>query len=174
MAIYQLGDHVPRLAAGAWVAEGADVIGNVELGEGASIWFGTVLRADNEPMIIGRRSNIQDGSVLHSDPGSPLIVGDDVTVGHQVMLHGCSIGDGSLVGIKAVILNGARIGKHCLVGAGSLVPEGKVYEDGWLIMGTPAKAVRQLTPEQLEGLKHGAEHYVENAQRFASTLKRIE
>ena len=150
MAIYQLGDHVPRLAAGAWVAEGADVIGNVELGEGASIWFGAVVRGDNEPLIIGRRSNIQDGSVLHSDPGSPLIVGDDVTVGHQVMLHGCSIGDGSLV------------------------PEGKVYEDGWLIMGTPAKAVRQLTPEQLEGLKHGAEHYVENAQRFASTLKRIE
>jgi len=174
MAIYQLGDHVPRLEAGAWVAESADVIGHVELGEGANIWFGTVLRADNEPMIIGRRSNIQDGSVLHSDPGSPLIVGDDVTVGHQVMLHGCSIGDGSLIGIKAVILNGARIGKHCLVGAGSLVPEGKVYEDGWLIMGTPAKAVRQLTPEQLEGLKHGAEHYVENAQRFASTLKRIE
>jgi len=132
------------------------------------------VRGDNEPLIIGRRSNIQDGSVLHSDPGSPLIVGDDVTVGHQVMLHGCSIGDGSLIGIKAVVLNGAHIGKHCLVGAGALVTEGKVFEDGWLIMGTPAKAVRPLTPEQLEGLRHGAAHYVENAQRFASTLKRIE
>jgi len=174
MAIYQLGDHVPRLEAGAWVAESADVIGHVELREGASIWFGSVVRGDNEPLIIGRRSNIQDGSVLHSDPGSPLVVGDDVTVGHQVMLHGCSIGDGSLIGIKAVILNNARIGKHCLVGAGSLVTEGKVFEDGWLIMGTPAKAVRPLTPEQLKGLRHGADHYVENAQRFASTLKRIE
>ena len=174
MAIYQLGDHVPRMAAGAWVAESADVIGHVQLDEGASIWFGAVLRGDNEPLIVGRGSNIQDGSVLHSDPGSPLTVGVDVTVGHQVMLHGCSIGDGSLIGIQSVILNGARIGRHCLVGAGSLVTEGKVFEDGSVIMGTPAKVVRRLTPEQIAGLKHTAEHYVENARRFAAMLKRIE
>jgi carbonic anhydrase/acetyltransferase-like protein (isoleucine patch superfamily) len=173
MAIYRLGDRTPRLASGAWVADSADVIGHVELGEGANVWFGAVLRGDNEPLVVGPRSNIQDASVLHSDPGSPLVIGADVSVGHQVMLHGCSIGDGSLIGIQAVILNGARIGKHCLVGAGSLVTEGKAFEDGWLIMGSPAKAVRPLTPEQIEGLGHIAQHYVENAQRYASTLERV-
>ncbi len=174
MAVYQLGDQQPRIGAGAWVADSAQVMGNVELHADANIWFGSILRGDNDPLVIGARSNIQDASVLHSDPGWPLVIGADVSVGHQVMLHGCSIGDGSLIGIQSVILNGARIGKHCLVGAGSLVTEGKVFEDGWLIMGTPAKAVRPLTPEQIEGLMRTAAHYVENARRFAAGLKRIE
>jgi len=173
MAIYQLGDVAPRVPESAWVADSADVIGNVILGEGTSIWFGAVLRGDNEPLTIGRGSNVQDGSVLHSDPGFPLQIGEDVTVGHQVMLHGCTIGDGSLIGIHAVVLNGARIGRNCLVGAGALVTEGKEFPDGSLIIGSPAKAVKQLSPEQLAGLQHGGPHYVANAARYRAGLKRI-
>jgi carbonic anhydrase/acetyltransferase-like protein (isoleucine patch superfamily) len=173
MAVYQLDEHVPQLAPGAWVADSAQVIGNVQLGENASVWFGAVLRGDNEVLRVGRNSNIQDGSVVHSDPGFPMTLGDDVTIGHQVMLHGCTIGDGSLVGIHAVVLNGARIGRYCLVGAGSLVTEGKEFPDGSLIMGTPARVVRPLTPEQLAGLARGAVHYVENARRYAAGLRKI-
>jgi carbonic anhydrase/acetyltransferase-like protein (isoleucine patch superfamily) len=173
MAIYQLDDDSPRIAPTAWVADSAQVIGRVELAEGASIWFGAILRGDNEWMRIGRGSNVQDGSVLHSDPGFPLTLGEDVTVGHQVMLHGCTIGDGTLVGIQAVVLNGAKIGRSCLIGAGSLVTEGKEFPDGSLIMGSPARLVKQLAPEQFERLKHGASHYVENAQRYRTGLKKI-
>ncbi|HOF52225.1 MAG TPA: gamma carbonic anhydrase family protein [Rhodoferax sp.] len=173
MAIYELDTIAPRLADSAWVADSAQVMGNVELGEDASVWFGAVIRGDTEVIRIGQRSNIQDGSVLHADIGKPLTIGDDVTVGHKVMLHGCTIGDGSLVGIGAVVLNGARIGKGCIVGAGSLVTEGKEFPDGSMIMGSPAKVVRTLTPEQQQGLVMSAVHYVDNARRFKVGLHKL-
>ena len=173
MALYQLDQHTPRLAPGAWVADSAQVIGNVTLAEDASVWFGAILRGDTEPLVVGRGSNVQDGSVVHADVGFPVTIGEDVTVGHQVTLHGCTIGDGSLIGIQAVVLNGARIGRNCLVGAGALVTEGKEFPDGSLIVGSPAKAVKQLTPEQMERVRHGAKHYVENAARFRAGLVKI-
>jgi carbonic anhydrase/acetyltransferase-like protein (isoleucine patch superfamily) len=173
MAIYALDGAAPKIADSAWVADSAQVMGDVVLAEDASIWFGVVIRGDTETIRIGRGSNIQDLSVLHADHGMPLTVGEDVTVGHQVMLHGCTVGDGSLIGIGAVVLNGAKIGKGCLVGAGSLVTEGKEFPDGSMILGSPAKVVRQLTPEQLEGLRQSAKHYVDNAQRFRTGLKKI-
>ena len=174
MAIYELGGMAPRVADTAWVADSAQLIGNVVLGEGASVWFGTVVRGDTECITIGAGSNIQDASVLHADAGQPLVVGERVTVGHQVMLHGCTIGDESLIGIGAVVLNGAKIGKNCLVGAGALVTEGKEFPDGSMIIGAPAKAVRELTPEQIEGLRQSARHYIENARRFKRGLRRID
>lgn len=173
MAIYELDGISPRIAESAWVADSAQVMGNVELADDASVWFGTVIRGDTEVIRIGARSNIQDASVLHADIGKPLTIGEDVTVGHKVMLHGCTIGDGCLIGIGAVVLNGAKIGKGCLVGAGSLVTEGKEFPDGSMIMGSPAKVVRQLTPEQVEGLRLGAQGYVGNARRFRTGLSRI-
>ncbi len=173
MAIYALGARTPEISESAWVADSAQVIGDVALAQDVSIWFGAVLRGDTEHMRIGRGSNIQDGSVLHADVGKPLTVGEHVTVGHKVMLHGCTIGDGSLIGIGAVVLNGARIGRHCLVGAGALVTEGKEFPDGSMIIGAPAKAVRQLTPEQIEGLRDSARGYVENARRYKTSLAKI-
>ncbi|HRC37410.1 MAG: gamma carbonic anhydrase family protein [Rubrivivax sp.] len=173
MAIYQLGDDAPRIAATAWVADNAQVIGRVELADDASVWYGAVLRGDNDRITVGARSNVQDGSVLHADAGFPLTLGADVTVGHQAMLHGCTVGDGSLIGIQAVVLNGATIGRRCLVGAGAVVTEGKEFPDGSLILGAPAKAVRSITPEQVERLRFGALHYVENAERHRRQLKRI-
>jgi carbonic anhydrase/acetyltransferase-like protein (isoleucine patch superfamily) len=173
MAIYQLGDDVPQIDDTAWVADSAQVMGAVTLAENASVWFGAILRGDTEHITIGRNSNVQDGTVIHSDRGFPTTLGEDVTVGHQVMLHGCTVGDGSLIGIQAVVLNGAKIGKGCLVGAGALVTEGKEFPDGSMILGSPAKVVRQLTPEQVEGLRKSALHYVENAQRFKTGLKKI-
>ena len=173
MALYELDGTTPRVAESAWVADSAEVMGNVVLGEDASIWFGAVLRGDNETLSIGSGSNVQDGSVLHSDLGQPLTIGERVTVGHKVVLHGCTVGDESLIGIGAVVLNGARIGRHCLVGAGALVTEGKEFPDGSMILGSPAKAVRQLTPEQIEGLRKSAQTYVANARRFRAGLHRI-
>ena len=173
MALYQLDDHAPRLAGSAWVADSAQVIGQVELGEDASVWFGAILRGDTEPLRIGRGSNVQDNSVLHADAGFPTTLGEYVTVGHQVMLHGCTIGDGSLIGIQAVVLNGAKIGRNCLVGAGALVTEGKEFPDGSMIIGAPARVVKSLTAEQIEGLRRSAEHYVANAKRFKAGLKQI-
>lgn len=173
MAIYELDGTAPRIAASAWIADSAQVMGNVELADDCSVWFGTVIRGDTEEIRVGRGTNIQDGSVLHADRDKPLHIGEDVTVGHQVMLHGCTVGDGSLIGIGAVVLNGAKIGKGCIVGAGALVTEGKEFPDGSMILGSPAKAVRSLTPEQQEGLRWSARHYVENAQRFRSGLKKI-
>ena len=173
MAIYELDGVAPRVHATAWVAESAQVMGSVELGEGASVWFGTVVRGDTECITIGAGSNIQDASVLHADHGQPLVVGERVTVGHQVVLHGCTIGDESLIGIGAIVLNGAKIGKNCLVGAGALVTEGKEFADGSMILGSPAKAVRQLTPEQMAGLQQSAQHYMDNARRFRDGLKKI-
>ena len=173
MALYQLDEHQPRLGAGAWVADTAQLIGNVVLAEDASVWFGAILRGDTELLSIGRGSNVQDGSVLHADLGYPVTLGENVTVGHQAVLHGCTVGDGSLVGIQAVVLNGARIGRHCLVGAGALVTEGKEFPEGSMIIGSPARVVRQLTPEQIAGLLRSAEHYVENARRFRGGLVRV-
>jgi carbonic anhydrase/acetyltransferase-like protein (isoleucine patch superfamily) len=173
MAIYELDGVAPEVAESAWVAGSAEVMGNVRLAEDASVWFGAVVRGDCESISIGEGSNIQDASVLHADLGKPLVVGRHVTVGHQVMLHGCTIGDESLIGIGAVVLNGAKIGRNCLVGAGALVTEGKEFPDGSMIIGSPAKAVRQLTPEQIEGLRRSAQHYVDNARRFKSGLRKL-
>ena len=173
MAVYALDDLTPELAESAWVAEGAQVMGNVRMAADASVWFGSVVRGDTETISIGEGSNIQDGSVLHADHGKPLTVGKHVTVGHQVMLHGCTIGDESLIGIGAVVLNGAVIGRHCLVGAGALVTEGKTFPDGSLIIGSPARVARQLTPEQIEALRRSAQHYIENARRYREQLARL-
>ncbi|MGE0349958.1 gamma carbonic anhydrase family protein [Hydrogenophaga sp.] len=173
MAIYELDGVAPRVADSAWVADSAQVMGNVVLAKDSSVWFGAVLRGDTETITVGRGSNIQDGSVLHADVGFPTTVGENVTVGHQVMLHGCTIGDESLIGIGATVLNGAKIGKHCLVGAGSLVTEGKTFPDGSMIMGSPARVVKTLTPEQIEGLRRSAGHYIENAARYRQGLKKI-
>ena len=173
MAIYRIDNDTPRIAPTAWVADSAQVMGRVELHDNANIWFGAVLRGDTEQMTIGRASNVQDGSIVHSDFGFPTVLGERVTVGHQVMLHGCTIGDGSLIGIQSVVLNGARIGRHCLVGAGSLVTEGKSFPDGSLIVGRPARVVRALTEEQIAEIEKIAAHYVENARRFAAGFVRI-
>jgi carbonic anhydrase/acetyltransferase-like protein (isoleucine patch superfamily) len=173
MAIYQLGEHVPDVAGSAWVADSAQVIGRVTLAEDASVWFNATLRGDSEHLSIGRGSNIQDGSVLHADAGFPLVLGEGVTVGHQVMLHGCTVGENSLIGIGAVVLNGARIGRNSLVGAGALVTEGKEFPDGVLIVGSPAKVVRELSPAQIEGLKASARHYIDNSRRYSTGLKKI-
>lgn len=173
MAIYELDGVAPQVHTQAWVAPSAQVMGQVSVGAGASIWFGTVVRGDTERITIGADSNIQDASVLHADAGQPLVIGERVTVGHQAMLHGCTVGDESLIGIGAIVLNGAKIGKNCLVGAGALVTEGKEFPDGSMILGSPAKVVRQLTPEQIEGLRQSAQHYKTNAQRFAKTLRTL-
>ena len=173
MAVYQLDDRIPQIDPSAWVAESAQVMGAVTLGANASVWFEATVRGDTEHIHIGAGTNIQDGSVLHADYGRPLTIGQNVTVGHMVMLHGCTIGDESLIGIGAVVLNGAKIGKNCLVGAGSLVTEGKEFPDGSMIMGTPAKVVRQLSTEQIEGLRQSAKHYIDNAHRFKVGLKKI-
>ena len=173
MAIYQLDDLSPAIHDSAWVADSAAVMGNVTLSEDSSVWFGVVIRGDTETITVGKGTNIQDNSVLHADHGMPLVIGENVTVGHQVMLHGCTIGDGSLIGIQAVVLNGAKIGKHCLVGAGALVTEGKEFPDGCMILGSPAKALRQLTEAQIEGLKMSAQHYIDNARRYKAGLKKL-
>ena len=174
MALYELDGVVPQVPASAWVADSAQVMGRVALGEDASVWVGAVVRGATDSITIGAGTNIQDASVLHADFGKPLVVGARVTVGHQVMLHGCTIGDESLIGIGAVVLNGAKSGKNCPVGAGALVPEGKEFPDGSMIIGSPAKAVRELTPEQIEGLRQSALHYIENARRFKAGLRRID
>ena len=173
MAVYELDGMAPKLAEGAWVAESAEVIGQVELGENASIWYGCVLRGDTEWIRIGKNSNVQDLSVLHADFGVPLTIGDNVTVGHQVMLHGCTIGEGSLIGIQAVVLNHAKIGRNSIVGAGSVVPEGKEYPDNSLIIGSPAKVIRTLDAGQIAKFQTIPQHYVENARRHGGKLKKI-
>ena len=176
MPIYALGDLVPTLPESGrlWVAPDAHVIGRILLGEDVGIWFGAVLRADNEPMTVGARTNIQEGAMLHSDPGAPLTVGADVTVGHHAILHGCTVGDGSLIGMGSTVLNRAVIGRHCIVGANALVTEGKVFPDFSLIVGSPAKVVRTLDPSAAEGLLASARNYVANARRFAGGLRRID
>ena len=171
MPLYALGDLSPSLGEGAWAAPSADLIGDVRLGARASVWFGAVIRADNTPIIIGEESNIQDGAVGHSDPGAPLTIGKRVTVGHQAILHGCSVGDLALIGMGARVLNGAVIGDRCLVGAGALVTEGKVFEPGMLIVGSPARALRALKQEELAALELSAAHYAEKAAHYATALR---
>jgi carbonic anhydrase/acetyltransferase-like protein (isoleucine patch superfamily) len=173
MAVYQLDELTPTIDNSAWVADNAQVMGQVAMGPHSSVWFSSVVRADTAKITIGEGTNIQDGSVLHVDNNMPLTIGNHVTVGHMVQLHGCTIGDESLIGIGAIVLNGAKIGKNCLVGAGSLVTEGKEFPDGSMIMGTPAKVVRELTPEQIEGLRRSAQHYMQNAARYKVGLKKI-
>ncbi|UTW49867.1 gamma carbonic anhydrase family protein [Bacterioplanoides sp. SCSIO 12839] len=171
---YQLGDLIPERGEQVFVADNASVIGNVRLLEQSNVWFNAVLRGDNEPITVGAQTNIQDGSVLHSDPGYALTLGTGVTVGHKVMLHGCTVGDYSLIGINAVVLNGAKIGKHCIIGANALVPEGMEIPDGSLVVGSPAKIKRQLSDGQKKMLEASAAHYVHNAQRFSQQLKPLE
>ncbi|MFT4914045.1 MAG: carbonic anhydrase/acetyltransferase-like protein (isoleucine patch superfamily) [Brevundimonas sp.] len=175
MTVYALADKKPQLPSDGeyWIAPNATVIGDVTLKPGASVWFGAVVRGDNDPITIGRDTNIQDGSVLHSDPGEPLTIGDNVTVGHMVMLHSCAIGDNTLIGIGSVILGRARIGNNCLIGANTLITEGKVIPDNSLVMGQPGRVVRQLEPGQIEALKASAAHYVQNWRRYAGTLKPV-
>ena len=173
MPVYRLGNAEPQIHPTAWVADNAVLIGRVVLGPGASVWYGAVLRGDNEPITIGANSNVQEGTVMHTDPGCPLTVGEGVTIGHQAMLHGCTVGDGALIGIQAVVLNRAVIGARCLVGAGALVTEGKQFGPEQLIVGSPAVAKRALTPEQIAGLAFSARNYTERAQRYRETLVRV-
>ena len=175
MTIYSLADKKPQLPPEGeyWIADNAVVIGDVILKSGASVWFGVTIRGDNERITIGENSNVQEGTVMHTDMGYPLVIGKGVTIGHQAMLHGCTVGDGSLIGIQAVILNGAKIGKGCLVGAGALVTEGKEFPDNSLILGTPAKVVRTLTEEDLLRLQANAASYVARGQMFKAQLKKI-
>ena len=173
MAIYQLGEHAPEIDASSFVADTASVIGKVSLHANSSVWFGVTIRGDNERITIGENSNVQEGTVMHTDMGYPLDIGKNVTIGHQAMLHGCTVGDGALVGIQAVILNGAKIGKGCLVGAGALVTEGKEFPNYSLIIGSPAKAVRTLTAEDTARLLASADSYVQRGQLFKTQLKKI-
>ena len=173
MSIYQLGDDRPIIPASAYVAPEATLIGKVILGENASVWPGVVMRGDNDSITIGDGSNVQDNAVLHADPGFPLLVGENVTIGHLAALHGCTIGDGSLVGIQAVVMNGAVIGKDCLVGAGALVLEGKSYGERKLILGSPAKVIRELTDEDIEKMQRAALGYVQRQEMYKLTLKKL-
>lgn len=169
--LYQLDDRrVQAEDEEYWVADSAMVMGLVLLKKGASVWFNAVVRGDGEPITIGEHSNVQDGAVLHTDPGCPLVIGANVTVGHKVVLHGCEIGDNSLIGINAVVLNRAKIGRNCLIGANALITEGKEIPDNSLVMGAPGKVVRQLTEEEIAGLARSAAHYRENAARFRAGL----
>jgi carbonic anhydrase/acetyltransferase-like protein (isoleucine patch superfamily) len=173
MTLYRIGDVEPRLGEGAWAAPSADLIGDVRLGPRASVWFGAVLRGDNTPLILGEETNFQDGSVGHSDAGSPLTIGARVTVGHQAILHGCTIADDCLIGMGARILNGAVIETECIVGAGALITEGKRFDPGSLIVGSPARVVRPVTEEERRLLRESAAHYAAKAERYAAQLRTL-
>jgi len=175
VAVYNLGNVTPQLPNDDeyWIAPTAAVMGNVILKKNSSIWWGAVLRGDNDPIVVGEGSNIQDGSICHTDHGSPLTIGANVTVGHMVMLHGCEIGDGSLVGIGSIVLNGAKIGKNCLIGANCLITEGREIPDNSLVMGAPGKVVRELSPEQAARVAMGSAHYVENWKRYRRELVQV-
>jgi carbonic anhydrase/acetyltransferase-like protein (isoleucine patch superfamily) len=173
MPLYSIGDVAPQLGDGAWAAPSADMIGDVRLGARASVWFAAVIRADNTPIIVGEDSNIQDGAIGHSDPGFPLTIGARVTVGHRAILHGCTIADDCLIGMGAKILNGAVLEPKCLVGAGALITEGKHFASGSLIVGSPARVVRQLTDKEKQALRVSATHYAEKAARYAAQLRTV-
>jgi carbonic anhydrase/acetyltransferase-like protein (isoleucine patch superfamily) len=173
MSLYKLGDISPTIAASAYIAPGATIVGNVVLAEHSSVWFGATLRGDNETIGIGVNSNVQDGAVLHTDPGFPLRVGTNVSIGHQAMLHGCTVGDGSLIGIQALVLNAAIIGTGCLVGAGAVITERKIFADGTLILGAPAKVVRELTAEERENLLKVAANYAARGAYYRENLQLI-
>ncbi|MDR3353186.1 MAG: gamma carbonic anhydrase family protein [Zoogloeaceae bacterium] len=174
MSLYRLDSIRPQVGEDVWIAPDAAIIGNVHLADRANIWFHAVLRGDNDPIRIGRESNIQDGSILHTDAGFPLTVGERVTIGHQVILHSCTVGDGSLIGMGAVILNRAVIGRHCIVGAHSLISEGKTFPERVLIVGSPGRVVRDLTDAEVVRLEESSRHYVENATRFKRALASIQ
>ena len=171
MSLYEIGGLAPQLAEGAWAAPSAELIGDVRLGERASVWFGAVIRADNTPIVLGEETNFQDGAIGHSDPGAPLTIGARVTVGHQAILHGCTVSDDCLIGMGARVLNGAFLGPECLVGAGTLITEGKRFGEGGLIVGSPARLVRPLTDEEKAALRLSASHYAEKAARYAAGLQ---
>jgi len=171
MPVYQLEEHKPQYHPSVWIAPGAQVIGRVELGAQCNIWFNAVIRADNDLIRLGRQVNVQDGAVLHTDPGFPLVLGDRVSVGHQAMVHGCEVGEGSLIGIQAIVLNGARIGRYCLIGAGALITEGKEIPDFSLVIGSPGKVVRSLTEEERDGLNRIAATYAERAEHYRNRLQ---
>jgi len=171
MTIYSIDDKTPSIASDAWVAPDASVIGDVEVGSKSSIWFGATIRAENDRVVISEGSNVQDGTVIHIDPGYPLLLERHVTVGHKAMLHGCTVREQSLIGIGSILLNGSVIGRNSLVGANTLIPEGKEYPDGVLILGSPGKVVRALTEEEQQGLMKAAEHYITNSARYSKSLK---
>jgi carbonic anhydrase/acetyltransferase-like protein (isoleucine patch superfamily) len=171
MPLYEIDDLFPQLADGAWAAPSADLIGDVRLGARASVWFGAVIRADNTPIILGEETNFQDGAIGHSDPGAPLTIGARVTIGHQAILHGCTVADDCLIGMGARVLNGAFLGPECLVGANALITEGKRFEEGGLIVGAPARLVRPLSDTEKAALRLSAAHYAEKAARYAAGLK---
>jgi carbonic anhydrase/acetyltransferase-like protein (isoleucine patch superfamily) len=176
MPIYALGPHSPRLPADDrhWIAPGAHVMGQVEIGDEVGIWFGATLRGDREPIVVGARSNVQEGAVLHTDLGFPLVIGEGCTIGHGAIVHGCTVGHNSLIGMGATVMNGARIGADSIVGAGALVTEGKSFPDRSLIVGSPARAVRQLDDAALDGLRRSAQSYVDNWRRFRAEMKRLD
>ncbi|RKR00016.1 gamma carbonic anhydrase family protein [Maricaulis maris] len=176
MAIYALGDSSPTLpdVDSYWVAESAQVMGRVVLKPGASVWYGAVIRGDNDPITLGENSNVQDGAVLHTDEGIPLTIGKGVTIGHQAMLHGCTIGDGCLIGIGSTILNGAKVGKNCIIGAHALITEGKEIPDNSLVVGSPGRVMKTLGPEMAELLAASADHYVANWKKHKTQLRRID
>lgn len=174
MPLYEIGGQQPQIASDAWVAPSADLIGDVHLAELASVWFGAVIRADNTPITVGARTNVQDGAMLHSDPGAPCTLGEDVTIGHHAILHGCTIGDRTLIGMGATILNRAVIGEDCLVGAGALITEGKIFPPGHLIVGSPAKAIRPLDDAQKAMLKASAALYAAKQRDYAQGLRRVD
>jgi carbonic anhydrase/acetyltransferase-like protein (isoleucine patch superfamily) len=173
MPLYQFGKLMPQVAKDAWIAPSADIIGQARLDPEASVWFGTVIRADNALVHIGKGSSVQDNCTIHVDVDGPVIIEPNVSIGHQAMLHACHIGEGSLIGMQAILLSGCRIGRNCLVAAGALVTERKVFPDGVLIMGAPAKVVRQLTPEEIAGIHEGTRWYVEKSQHYAQELKEV-
>ena len=173
MPLYELDGRRPTVAEDAWIAPDANIIGDVVIEEGASVWFGCTLRGDNEQIVIGKGSNVQESTVMHTDPGFALIIGENCTIGHKAMLHGCRIADGALIGMGATVLNGARIGRNCLIGAGALITEGKDIPDGSLVMGAPGKIVRELDPVAVKGLEMSARHYQDNMRRFRAGLREV-
>ncbi|MBO6776072.1 MAG: gamma carbonic anhydrase family protein [Marinibacterium sp.] len=173
MTLYALGDSAPQLHDDTWVAPDANLIGKVVLEEGASVWFGTTIRADHDEIRVGKGSNVQENCVMHIDPGYPLIIGENCTIGHKVMLHGCTIGDNSLIGMGAIVLNGAKIGKNCLIGAGALVTEGKEIPDGSMVLGSPGKVVRELNAATIQGMTMSALHYQENMRLFRDQMRKV-
>jgi carbonic anhydrase/acetyltransferase-like protein (isoleucine patch superfamily) len=173
MPIFSIGAKHPRLDASTWVAPNATVIGDVRLGRNVSIWWNATLRADNDPITVGDNTNIQDGSTLHTDEGVPLVIGSGVTVGHMVMLHGCTVGDDCLIGIGAIVLNRAVIGRNCLIGAGSVIPEGKEIPERSLVIGTPGRVIRQLTDEDIVRIRQSADSYLAHVAEYRTLLKEI-
>ena len=174
MALYRFGEHRPQVAASAYVAKEATVIGQVTLGEEASVWPAAVIRADNEPIVIGAGTSVQDGAILHVDVGTLLNIGKNVTIGHQAMLHGCTVGDDSMIGIQAIIMNKAVIGKNCIVGAGSVVPTGKIFPDRSLILGSPAKVLREVTDEEIEFILWNADDYIKRQRTYKTNLHALD